>query len=196
MSLVECIRSTFHDSAQLKGLVVESLAPMIVEASGMLVKCFRNDGKVLSCGNGGSACDAQHFNAELVGRFQRERGGLPAMALTTDTAVLTAVANDYEYVNVFSRQVKALGREGDILLAISTSGNSPNIVKAISQGQSCGMKTIALTGRSGGDVANILQDGDIEMRVPSDVTARIQEIHILIIHCLCDLVDKQLFGKN
>lgn len=196
MDLVEHIKTTFYESIKLKDAVAKTSSQTIVEAGEMLAKCFRDGGKVLSCGNGGSACDAQHFNAEILNRFQIERDGLPAVALTADVAVLTAIANDYGYQNVFARQIKALGEEGDVLLAISTSGNSQSIVQAILKAHECGMRVIALTGNDGGAIVNVLDGTDIEIRVPSKATPRIQEMHILIIHCLCDLVDQLLFGNK
>jgi D-sedoheptulose 7-phosphate isomerase len=172
----------------------ESLAADIVRAAEAMSASLAGDGKVLSCGNGGSAADAQHFSAELLGRFERERRGLPAVALTTDTSTLTAVANDYDYDEIFAKQVTALGRSGDVLLAISTSGNSPNVLRAIAAGHTQGMTIVALTGRDGGDIAAALGENDIEIRVPSKRTCRVQETHILVIHCLCDLIDERLFG--
>ena len=153
-----------------------------------------NEGKVLSCGNGGSAGDAQHFSAELLNRFEIERPGLPAVALTTDSSTLTAIANDYEYDQIFSKQILALGTNRDVLLAISTSGNSPNIIKAVQAAHERNMQVLSLTGNKGGKLAKLLKGDDIEIRVPSDRTARIQEIHLLVIHCLCDIIDAILFG--
>ena len=149
---------------------------------------------MLSCGNGGSAGDAQHFSSEMVNRFERERPGLPAVALTTDSSTLTSIANDYDYSRVFARQIEALGQPNDLLLAISTSGHSSNIKAAIEAAHEREMGVVALTGRDGGDAAKLLRPGDVELRVPSDSTARIQEVHLLVIHCLCDLVDLQLLG--
>ncbi|HEX5514965.1 MAG TPA: phosphoheptose isomerase, partial [Gammaproteobacteria bacterium] len=151
-------------------------------------------GKVLACGNGGSAADAQHFSAEFVGRFERERPELGAIALTTDSSILTAIANDYDFERIFSKQVRALGQAGDVLLAISTSGNSENVVAAIEAAHERGVRVVALTGREGGAIAGILAPADVEIRVPSMVTARIQEVHLLVIHCLCDLIDQHLFA--
>ena len=161
-----------------------------------MLQSLLNDGKVLSCGNGGSAADAQHFSAELLGRFERERPGLPAVALTTDSSTLTAIANDYEYANVFAKQVRALGQAGDILLAISTSGNSENVLRAVTTAHSRGMKVVALTGRDGGTIAQSLNSDDVELRVPADRTCRVQEVHLLIIHCLCDLIDVGILGND
>ncbi len=194
MSLVEYTKTIFTDSANLKILAATTLIPSIVEASQMLVKCIRSGGKVLSCGNGGSACDAMHFSGELVNRFMIERSPLPAIALNTDVGVLTAISNDYSYEDIFAKQIQALGKKGDVLFCISTSGNSLNIVRAISKAHEGGLHVVALTGKDGGDTADALEAGDIEIRVPSKVTPRIQEIHILVIHCLCDLIDKVLFA--
>ena len=161
-----------------------------------MVNCLLNDGKILSCGNGGSAGDAQHFSAELLNRFEKERPGLPAIAITTDSSTLTAIANDYDYNEIFAKQVSALGQSNDVLLAISTSGNSPNIVEAIRAAHDREMKIVALTGRDGGAMADLLSAEDIEIRVPSDRTARIQEVHLVVIHCLCDYIDTKLFGGD
>ena len=158
-------------------------------------ECLLANRKILSCGNGGSAADAQHFSSELLNRFERERPGLPAIALTTDSSTLTSIANDYSYEEIFSKQVRALGQPGDILLAISTSGNSPNIVQAIGAASERDMCVIALTGRDGGKMAGNYRQGDVEIRVNAESTARIQEVHLLLIHCLCDLIDQQLFGN-
>lgn len=170
------------------------LAQDIVRAAEVLTHSLRDGGKILSCGNGGSAADAQHFSGELLGRFESERSGLAAVALTTDSSTLTAVGNDYGYDQVFSRQVAALGRPGDVLLAISTSGNSENVLKAIVAAHTNEMAVVALTGRDGGRMAELLAPGDVELRVPADRTVRIQETHLLIIHCLCDLIDQVFTG--
>jgi D-sedoheptulose 7-phosphate isomerase len=169
------------------------LAP-IADAAALLATTLRQDGKILSCGNGGSAGDAQHFAAELLNRFEMERPGLAAMALSTDTSTLTSIANDYAYEQVFSKQVGALGRAGDVLLAISTSGNSANVVAAAKAAHARHMRVIALSGRNGGRLAAALREGDIEIRVPAERTARIQEVHLVVIHCLCDAIDQALFG--
>ena len=161
-----------------------------------MAECVRDGHKILSCGNGGSAGDAQHFSSELLNRFEMERPPLPAMALTTDSSTLTAIANDYSYDDIFAKQIKALGESGDVLLAISTSGNSSNVVRAIDAAQDRGMTIIALTGHDGGEIAPALLDADIEIRVPSDRTARIQEVHLLVIHCLCDVIDRSLFPTD
>jgi phosphoheptose isomerase len=193
MNLAEHVRTIFTDSANLKNLAAGVLAPAIIEAGFVLINCIRGGGKILSCGNGGSACDANHFNAELMNRFMFERDPLPAIALNADAVLLTAIANDYSYYDVFSKQIKALGKKNDVLLAISTTGNSQNIIMAINKAHECGLQVIALTGRDGGKMAMALAAGDIEIRVPSEITPRIQEVHILIIHCLCELIDKALF---
>ena len=167
-----------------------------VAAGGLLMgHALQNDGKILSCGNGGSAGDAQHFSSELLNRFERERPGLPAIALTTDSSTLTSIANDYAYEDIFAKQVRALGREGDILLAISTSGNSENVNRAIGAAHERSMRVVALSGRNGGTMATLLNADDVEIRVPAERTARIQEVHLLAIHCLCDLIDTHLFGS-
>jgi D-sedoheptulose 7-phosphate isomerase len=161
-----------------------------------MVNSLLNNGKILSCGNGGSAGDAQHFSAELLNRFEKERPGLPAMALTTDSSTLTAIANDYSYEEIFSKQVSALGQAGDVLLAISTSGNSANVAAAMKAAQEREMLTVVLSGNDGGTMASLLAEQDIEIRVPSRRTARIQEVHLVVIHCLCDFIDTQLFGGD
>jgi D-sedoheptulose 7-phosphate isomerase len=170
------------------------LTPDVVRAGALLSDCLKNGGKILSCGNGGSAADAQHFSGELLGRFEAERPGLPAVALTTDSSTMTAVGNDYGFDHVFQRQVSALGRTGDALLAISTSGNSENVIQAILAAHDKDMAIVALTGRDGGRMAALLKPADIELRVPSDRTVRIQEVHLLLIHCLCDLIDQSAAG--
>lgn len=192
----ERIRQHFEDSANLKLRAMDSLAPVIAQASELISKQLLAGHKVLSCGNGGSAGDSQHFSSEMLNRFERERPGLPAIALTTDTSTLTSIANDYHYNEVFAKQVRALGQPGDVLLAISTSGNSANVVEAIKAGHDRGMHVIAMTGKDGGAMAGLLDENDAELRVPSDSTARTQEVHLLIIHCLCDLIDRQLFGEE
>lgn len=172
------------------------LATHIAAAAREIAHALENGGKVLSCGNGGSAGDAQHFSSELLNRFERERPGLPAIALTTDSSTITSIANDYDYSQVFSRQVRTLGNEKDVLLAISTSGNSANVLTAIHAAHDRDMQVVALTGRDGGNIAGSLHEHDIEIRVPSQNTARIQETHLLVIHCLCDLIDQHLFGEE
>ena len=188
------IRNHFLDSIETKRNALEELIIPIKHAANCISDSLLNEGKVLSCGNGGSAGDAQHFSAELLNRFEIERPGLPAVALTTDSSTLTAIANDYEYDQIFSKQILALGTNRDVLLAISTSGNSPNIVKAVQAAHERNMQVLSLTGNKGGKLAKLLKGDDIEIRVPSDRTARIQEIHLLVIHCLCDIIDAILFG--
>ncbi|MEO7387498.1 MAG: phosphoheptose isomerase [Gammaproteobacteria bacterium] len=194
MSLTDTIRGHFADSIATKQAAMAVLVAPIAEATALLAASLQSGGKVLSCGNGGSAGDAQHFSAELLNRFERERPGLAAMALSTDTSTLTSIANDYAYEQVFSKQVLALGRAGDVLLAISTSGNSPNVVAAIHAAHERNLRVVALTGRNGGKVASALKAGDVEIRVPAERTARIQEVHLVVIHCLCDGIDGTLFG--
>lgn len=196
MDLISRISQHFTDSAQTKLDAIEMLAAPIAEATEVMVGCLLGNGKILACGNGGSAADAQHFAAELVGRFEMERQGLAAIALTTDTSIMTAVANDYGFKSVFERQVRALGQPGDVLLAISTSGNSASIIEAIHAAHDNDLRVIALTGKGGGEIAGLLRDTDVHICVPSDRTARIQEVHLLTIHCLCDGIDCLLLGVN
>ena len=196
MDPIDRIRRHFTDSANLKLASVDALAPQIVRAAGAMTECLLGDRKILACGNGGSAADAQHFSAEMLGRFERERMGLPAIALTTDTSTLTAIANDYDYSEVFSKQVAALGREGDVLLAISTSGNSGNVLAAVRIAQERGMRIVALTGRGGGRLGELCGPDDVHICVPHGTTARVQETHILAIHCLCDAIDCALLGEE
>jgi len=190
------IKGHFADSARLKQEAADAMAPHIARAAGLLTDCLFADGKILSCGNGGSAADAQHFAAELVGRFERERPELPAIALSTDTSLMTAVANDYSFEQVFAKQVRALGGKGDVLLAISTSGNSPNVVAAVQAAQEREMHVVALTGKGGGRMGELLAPGDVHLCVPHDRTMRIQEVHLLTIHCLCDAIDATLLGDD
>jgi D-sedoheptulose 7-phosphate isomerase len=194
VSEIEHIHQIFAQSIEIKQLSATVLSEPLVNAAQLIVDTLLTDHKILSCGNGGSAGDAQHFSSEMLNRFERERPGLPAIALTTDTSTLTSIANDYNYKQVFSKQVKALGQAGDLLLAISTSGNSANVNQAISAAYDRSMRVIALSGRDGGAMAEMLHEEDIELRVPADSTARIQEVHILLIHCLCDLTDRFLLG--
>jgi len=195
MDLSKRIIRHFKDSAELKLKVKEELAKPIAEAAQVFFDCVANDGKILCCGNGGSAADAQHFAAELLNRFEKERPGLAAVALTTDSSVLTSIANDYEFNQVFSKQVRALGLPRDSLLAISTSGNSPNVVAAIRAAHERSMRVVALTGRNGGEMAAALRDGDVLICVDAKSTARIQEVHLLALHCLCDVIDYLLLGE-
>lgn len=194
MDLVERISSNFRDSANLKLSAMQELAAPIAAAIERMVECLRGDGKILSCGNGGSAADAQHFSSELLNRFEAERPGLAAVALTTDTSTLTSIANDYDYDQVFSRQVRALGHPGDVLLAISTSGNSRNVLAAVQAAHDAQMSVVALTGRGGGALTEELAATDIHICVPATSTARIQEVHLLTLHCLCDGIDCLLLG--
>lgn len=196
MDTIKRIRGHFTDSAELKLTAVDSLAPLIARAAAMMTECLLADGKLLACGNGGSASDAQHFAAEMVGRFERERPELPAIALTTDTSILTAVANDYDFGHVFAKQVRALGRSGDVLLAISTSGNSSNVCAAITAAHEREMRVVGLTGKGGGRVGELLTSEDVHICVPHTSTARIQELHILAIHCMCDAIDASLLGDE
>lgn len=194
MDLSNRIRKHFDDSAQTKLQLRDTLAQPVADAAQMLVNCLMNDGKILACGNGGSAADAQHFAAELINRFEIERPGLAAIALTTDSSVLTSIANDYDFSQIFSRQVRGLGMPGDALLAISTSGNSINVVEAVHAAHEQGVNVIALTGREGGTMGEILKSGDIHICVHAESTARIQEVHLLVLHCLCDAIDHLLLG--
>ncbi len=190
------IQQHFAASIATKQKTLVLLQDPILAAATLIFAAIQQGGKILSCGNGGSAGDAQHFSSEMLNRFEQERRGLPAIALTTDTSTLTSIANDYSYERVFSRQVEALGRNGDVLLAISTSGNSTNVNRAIEAAHACGMQVIALSGKAGGSMKDALQAGDVELRVPADSTARIQETHLLLIHCICDLVDQLLLSDT
>ncbi len=196
MDLIARISQQFTDSAQTKLQAVELLAAPIAEAIETMVRCLMNNGKIMACGNGGSAADSQHFAAELLNRFEKERPGLAAMALTTDTSTLTSIANDYDFVQIFSKQVRALGQPGDVLLAISTSGNSPNVIDAIAAAHDRDARVVALTGKNGGKMAGLLREGDVHLCVPADRTARIQEVHLLVLHCLCDGIDCMLLGVD
>lgn len=194
--LEQRIQQQFIDSADLKYQAAQALSKPIAAAVQAVLACVTSGGKVLACGNGGSAADAQHFSAEFVGRFERERPELAAIALTTDTSILTAVANDYAWDRVFSKQVRALGQGGDVLMVLSTSGNSANVIAAIEAAHEREMTVIALTGRGGGKIANLLRETDVHICVPHERTARIQEVHILALHCICDGVDAQLLGEQ
>ena len=196
MELADRIGRHFQDSIAVKQQSLEVLIEPIHRAGEAMVNSLLNNGKILSCGNGGSAGDAQQFSAELLNRFEKERPGLPAMALTTDSSTLTAIANDYSYEEIFSKQVSALGQPGDVLLAISTSGNSANVAAAMKAAQEREMLSVVLSGNDGGTMAVLLGDQDVEIRVPSRRTARIQEVHLVVIHCLCDFIDTQLFGGD
>ena len=195
MDINNRISKHFKDSAELKLRVKDSLARPIAEGAQVFFDCVTNDGKILCCGNGGSAADAQHFAAELLNRFEKERPGLACVALTTDSSVLTSIGNDYDFNQIFSKQVRALGLPGDSLLAISTSGNSPNVVAAIHAAHERDMRVIALTGRNGGAMAKALRESDVLICVDAQSTARIQEVHLLSLHCLCDVIDYLLLGE-
>jgi D-sedoheptulose 7-phosphate isomerase len=186
------IKQHFIDSIAAKQKAQEHMLPFVEAAAHKLFRCLMSGGKILLCGNGGSAADAQHFAAELVGRFEKERRELAAMSLATDTSILTAVANDYSYDEVFAKQVRGLGKAGDVLIAISTSGNSPSILNAATAAQDLGLGVIGLTGKQGGKLAQLLSGDDVLLCVPQDRTARIQEVHLLVVHCLCDAIDAML----
>lgn len=190
------IRQIFAESIETKMKAAEVLPDAIAKAGETMVASLLNGGKILTCGNGGSAGDAQHFSSEMLNRFERERPALPAIALTTDPSTITSIANDYSYNEVFSKQIRALGNQGDVLLAISTSGNSANVVQAIQAAHDRGMNVVAMTGRDGGQIANFISTDDVEIRVPAQSTARIQEVHLVVIHALCDFIDQQLFGSE
>lgn len=196
MSLTDRIRQQFEDSAELKRSAAAVLTEPIARAVELMTGALAADRKILLCGNGGSAADSQHMAAELVGRFERERPELAAIALTTDSSILTAVGNDYGYDQVFARQVRALGRDGDVLVAISTSGNSMSVLNAVQAAQERGLAVVALTGRDGGQLGRMLREHDIHLCAPHERTARIQELHLLMIHCLCDGIDASLLGDD
>jgi D-sedoheptulose 7-phosphate isomerase len=190
------ILAHFQESADLKLKSAAALTQPISQAVELMFAALSNGNKILACGNGGSAADCQHFAAELVGRFERERFPLPALALTTDTSILTAIGNDYSYKDVFAKQVQAFGQAGDILLAISTSGNSANVLAAVESALEREMRVVALTGKDGGQLAKMLTDADVHINVPHARTARIQEVHLVAIHCICDGIDVALFGGD
>lgn len=196
MNPLDIVNQHFNESIQVKIEAAETLPESIAKAGCLLAQCLLEGHKILTCGNGGSAADAQHFSSELLNRLEQERPNLPCIALTTDSSTLTSIANDYAYSEIFSRQIRALGQANDVLLALSTSGNSVNVLKAIEAAHQRDMHVIALTGKNGGKIPAILKPQDIEIRVSHQRTMRIQEVHELIIHCLCDLIDQQLFGDN
>ncbi|MFC2506939.1 MAG: phosphoheptose isomerase [Kingella sp. (in: b-proteobacteria)] len=192
ITLNQRVAAHFEESIKAKQLAKEVLTDASAQAAQLMFEALANDGKILACGNGGSAADAQHFAAEMTGRFEKERMELAAVALTTDTSALTAIGNDYGFDHIFSKQVRALGRTGDVLIGISTSGNSSNVIEAIKAAHDCGMKVVAFTGRDGGKIAAMLKDSDVLLNVPYQRTARIQEVHILLIHAICDCIDTML----
>lgn len=194
MNLQDIIRQTFAETLETQQAAADALPPAIELAANNMLRALLGGHKVLICGNGGSAADAQHFASEMVNRFEHDRPGLPAIALTTDTSTLTSIANDDAFEQIFARQVRVLGQGGDVLVAISTSGRSPNILEAIHAARERDLQVIALTGRDGGPLAELLTERDVEIRVPSQRTARIQETHLVVIHSLCDLIDRQLLG--
>ena len=194
-NLAERVSAHFAESARLKLAAVEEMKAPLVRGIELMVDSLRKGGKILSCGNGGSAADAQHFAAELVNRFERERPPLAAIALSTDTSGLTSIANDYSYQQVFSKPLRAFGKRGDALLGISTSGNSGNVIDAIHAAHELGIRVIALTGNGGGKMASLMREDDVHLCVPHKTTARIQEVHLLCIHCLCDGIDTLLFPR-
>ena len=196
INLTDRIKEHFEESLSVKKLSMERLTLDLAQATQVMVDSLKLGGKILACGNGGSAGDAQHFAAELVGRFERERMELGAIALTTDSSILTAIGNDYGFEEIFSKQVRAIGKKEDILLGISTSGNSPNVILAIKAAKKMGMRVVAFTGRGGGKIKDLLEPEDVHLCVPSERTARIQETHLLLIHCLCDGIDYLLLDAK
>jgi phosphoheptose isomerase len=195
-SIIDRIRLSFTESIQTKINSADAIINIIAEASEEIVQALLEGHKILTCGNGGSACDAMHFSSEMLNRFKHERPGLPAIALTCDMPTLTAIANDYHFSDIFAKQIRALGQPGDVLLAFTTSGNSANIISAVKAAHERNMGVIALTGYDGGKITDHLLEKDIEVRVPAFDTARIQETHLLITHCICDIIDFRLFGHG
>ena len=195
-ALITRVKNNFQESILTTRNCMEELAPIIAQAASHMIQALLTDRKILVCGNGGSAADAQHFSAELLNRFERERPGLPAISLTTDTSTITAIGNDYHFDDIFSKQVRALGQSGDVLLGISTSGNSRNVIRAIEAAHERGIVCVALNGREGGEITGLLTGQDVNICVPGSSTARIQEVHGIVIHCLCDLIDYQLLGQG
>jgi D-sedoheptulose 7-phosphate isomerase len=189
------VKKTFQETQAVIQSVIEQCPDVIAQASDVLIRCLLNNQKILVCGNGGSACDALHFSGELLNRYEMDRPNLPAIALCADVSTLTSIANDFHFNEVYSRQIRALGQQGDVLLVITTSGNSANVLQAVEAAHERGMNVIALTGREGGEMASLLHSQDVEIRVPSRKTARIQEIHGIVLHCLCDLIDQSLFNN-
>lgn len=196
MNFIERLHTYFQDSLATKAQFIQDNAELLTKAAKTMAHCLIQGHKIMSCGNGGSAADAQHFSAELLNRYEMERPSLPALALTTDVSTLTSIANDYHYNDIFAKQIKGLGNQGDILLAISTSGQSININNAIQAAQDRGLTVVALSGKEGGSMSQLLREQDIELRVPSQRTCHIQETHIMILHCFCDLIDQQLFNNT
>ena len=196
MDPIARVQDHFAESIATKEASVGPLAESIAAAGALMSNALLADGKIMSCGNGGSAADAQHFSSELLNRFEMERPGLPGLALTTDASTVTSISNDYSYEEIFAKQVRALGKSEDVLLGISTSGNSENVIRAFAAAHERGMSVVALTGRDGGRMNGLFQANDVEIRVPAERTARIQEVHLLIIHCLCDLIDTTLLGDQ
>ena len=196
MDTTKRVKNNFLESIQIKTESLEQIAPIVANSANAMANSLLNNHKIMACGNGGSAADAQHFSAEMLNRFEMERPGLPAIALTTDSSTLTSIANDYQYAEIYSKQIRALGQKDDVLLAISTSGKSHNIIHAIDAAHEINMTIVALTGKDGGEIRNQLKADDFEICVPTESTARIQEVHIMIIHSLCDLIDLQLLGQD
>ncbi|KXF80067.1 phosphoheptose isomerase [Enterovibrio coralii] len=194
--MLDSIKESFTESIQTQIAAAEALPEQISKAAMVMVQCLLNGNKILCCGNGGSAANAQHFASCLLNRFETERPSLPALALTADTVTLTAVANDYHHDEVFSKQVRAFGQGGDVLLALSTSGNSKDIIKAMEAAVTRDMTIVALTGKDGGEMAGLLGEQDVEIRIPSQRTARVQEVHLITLHTLCDLIDQYLFPTH
>jgi D-sedoheptulose 7-phosphate isomerase len=195
-ALITRVKNNFQESILTTRNCMETLAPFIAQAAARMIQALLTDRKILVCGNGGSAADAQHFSAELLNRFERERPGLPAISLTTDASTLTAIANDYHFDDIFAKQVRALGQSGDVLLGITTSGNSRNVIRAVEAAHERDMICVALNGREGGEMSSVLTGNDVNICVPGSSTARIQEVHGIAIHCLCDLIDYQLLGQG
>lgn len=196
MKRLQRVRNLFNDSIAVKKEAAKSISSDIVSAADVILDCLMSNNKVMTCGNGGSAADAQHFSSEMLNRFERERPGLAALALTTDASTITSVANDYQFADIFSKQIRALGRSGDVVLAFSTSGASANIINAIDAAHEQDVRVVLVSGRDGGEAARILRENDVEIRVPSQSTARIQEVHLMVVHCLCDLIDDHLLGSS